>query len=784
MKNIWNLFRHDVRKALSNTVGIILVLGLVLIPGLFSWFNIAASWDPFSNTKNITFAVANTDEGYKSDLIPLRINVGNEVVSTLRANDQLDWVFTSKADAIDGTKSGKYYAAVVLPKSFSQDMLTFFDSNTDSTKLAYYTNEKKNALSPKITGQGAGEVSTQINEIFTKTLSDVALNLVQSLSTYLDSDETQALVKNLDSRLTTLSQQLHSAADSTQVYTTLLDSANSLVSTATGLVQGTQTAGSDAKSSISSALSSATSVKSALDAAAGSLSGALSQSAGSYDSVKTDVDALLNSLDSGASDSAATLTTLATRVDSQISNYTTLRNNLQQLQDKLPQNSDITLKPLLSLLDDAISSQQKVRDALTSTAAKIQAAATDADGERTAINKVVGQAKSSIAALKTEYDTGIKKDLASLSNEISATADDASKIAVGIDSAVSDLASSAGSVTEKLTAAKGAITDFSATLDDAGTKLTKLHDGLSAALTSGDISELQKVIGSDPDSLATALSAPVALKRIAVFPVNSFGSSMAPLYIMIPLWVGTLLMCVSIHTEVSERTARQLGVRTAPVGRVGGLGGAGRGADAGTGADARADAGADAGATRRADGTSGLAGSLAGSSANVLKPHQAYLGRFGIFAVISLLQSTFLCLGCILFLDVQAVHPWLFMLTGWLAGLVFAFMIYTLVVSFGNAGKAVGVFLLVVQISGAGGAYPLQMLPAFFQNISPFLPGTHVINALRAAIAGIYANDYWISMGYLALFLVPTLLLGLVLRKPVVNINRKFVAAVESTRMV
>jgi putative membrane protein len=167
-----------------------------------------------------------------------------------------------------------------------------------------------------------------------------------------------------------------------------------------------------------------------------------------------------------------------------------------------------------------------------------------------------------------------------------------------------------------------------------------------------------------------------------------------------------------------------------------------------------------------------------------IKLREIYMGRFGIFAVISLLQSTFETLGCILFLKVQAVHPFLLVLTGWVAGLVFTFMIYTLVVSAGNAGKAVAVVFLVVQISGAGGAYPLQVLPAFFQNISPFLPATHAMNAVRSAIAGIYANDYWISMGYLVLFLVPTLLLGLVLRKPVINFNRKFVAATESTRLL
>ena len=98
MKNIWKLFVGDVRRLTSNIVSIIIVIGLVVIPGLFSWFNVSASWDPFANTGNLKFAVANDDEGYKSDLIPVKISIGDQVVNTLRANDQMDWTFTTKKE--------------------------------------------------------------------------------------------------------------------------------------------------------------------------------------------------------------------------------------------------------------------------------------------------------------------------------------------------------------------------------------------------------------------------------------------------------------------------------------------------------------------------------------------------------------------------------------------------------------------------------------------------------------------------------------------------------------
>ena len=727
MKNIWTLFRHDVRKSVSNIVGIILVLGLTLIPALFSWFNIVASWDPFGNTKNVTFAIANTDDGYKSDLVPLKINMGEQVVSTLRANDQLDWVFTSKDDAIDGTKSGKYYAAVVIPKSFSKDMMTFFSSTAQHTKLAYYTNEKKNALAPKITGQGADEVAVQINEIFTQTLSDVALNLVSTLSKYLDSDETKTLVSNLDKRLETLSGQLRDASSSTQVYTTLIDSASALVDSSADLIDSSQGSSAQTKKALDSALGSVSSVKSTLDTAASSLSTALNSSASGYDSVASSVDSLFSSVSTESKDTAATLTTLSKRVNTQVTKYTSLRDRLQKIQDGLPSGSIFSLTPLISALDSTISTQGKVRDALSDAAAKITSASSTAGADKSKITGLVSDAKKSIDSLKSEYDSGLKTKLSTLSSQISSTASDASSVVNDLNSAVASLRNSTGSVDEKLGAAKTAVADFASTLNGAADKLDELHKGLDSALSSGDLSELKKVIGDDPEALASAIAAPVGVHRVAVFPVANFGSSMAPLYMIIALWVGTLLMCVSIRTEVSRSTLL------------------------------------------------GIPG---------IKPRQIYLGRFGIFALISLLQSTFEYLGCMLFIGVQAVHPLLFMLTGWVVGLIFTFLIYTLVVSFGNAGKAVGVFLLVVQISGAGGAYPLQMLPAFFQNISPFLPATHAINALRSAIAGIYGNDYWISMGYLALFIVPTLLLGLVLRKPLVSFNHKFVTAVESTRLI
>ena len=141
-------------------------------------------------------------------------------------------------------------------------------------------------------------------------------------------------------------------------------------------------------------------------------------------------------------------------------------------------------------------------------------------------------------------------------------------------------------------------------------------------------------------------------------------------------------------------------------------------------------------------------------------------------------------LGDLYFLKVQHVHPLQFMGTLWLTAIVFSFLMYTLIATFGNAGKALGVLLLVLQISGAGGAFPLAILPSFFSAISPFLPATHAITALRASIAGYSGYEYGDAMWFLASFILFAAFLGLALRPLLVRSNRRMVAKLESTKLL
>ena len=229
MRNIGRLFCDDIKRLTSNVVTGIIVLGLVFMPSLFSWYNIVACWDVFDNTGNLKVAVANTDEGYESDLVPLKANIGEQVVSALRANDQLNWTFVSEEEAIDGAQSGKYYAAVVIPPSFSKDMMTFYSDEVEHAQIVYYTNEKKSAVAPKVTDQGAGGVSNQVNEVFAETLSEVALGISSALSRYANDADVSGRIGNLAHHVGTMSTQMSQAASVLTLYSSVLGSTQVLV---------------------------------------------------------------------------------------------------------------------------------------------------------------------------------------------------------------------------------------------------------------------------------------------------------------------------------------------------------------------------------------------------------------------------------------------------------------------------------------------------------------------------------------------------------------------------
>lgn len=736
MRNIIAIFKRDLSRIRGSVVALIVAVGLVIVPTLYAWFNIAGSWDPYGNTGNLKVAVANSDDGYMSDLIPVRVNIGDTVVSALRENDQLDWRFVSESDAVEGVRSGEYYAAVVIPKNFSSRMMTVFSSDAEHAEIVYYENQKANAIAPRVTDKAASTVRQQIDETFAKTISDVGLATTSSLLEFMDGDQIAAYAGNLSGTLASAITTLRDASGSVDEFAGLLQSSTGLLDSTSDLLASAGAANENAEALVGDAKTGLSGMHDALDAAVAAINQSLKDSAGDYDAAAKAIDEAFGAADAHVSLTVTQLRDASVDVAKRASDMRDVQDNILAVErdvegSNLPEKLKAELVQKIDIVANTVGNvanqQELLAKHLSDAAASLETGAADARAKAQAVKDGIAEAKGSIGGVKDSYNATLKQQISDLSDAVADVARRGSDMADDLGATVADLSHAASALSDDLAGAHEVLAGASADLVSAADDLQRLKEGLDTAVTSGDLDRVRELIGSDPAALADALAAPVALDRQAVYHIKNYGSAMAPFYTTLSIWVAGIVLAAMLKANVDEADVKALGNP---------------------------------------------------------RLHELYLGRYAFFALLAFAQATLVCAGDLLFFGIQCEHPFQFMLVGWLAGFVFSNMIYTLTVSFGDIGKAIAVVLLVMQVAGSGGTFPIEMAADFFQAVYPFLPFTHAINAMHAAMAGAYGMEFWIELGTLSLYLIPSLALGLVFRRPVIRANRWIIEKLEETKLM
>lgn len=282
-----------------------------------------------------------------------------------------------------------------------------------------------------------------------------------------------------------------------------------------------------------------------------------------------------------------------------------------------------------------------------------------------------------------------------------------------------------------LSATGNTVQDIAAVLNRLKVVTDKGADALDEALAKIDklkgderIDALITLLGGDTESYAEFLAAPVTVVESAVYPVGSYGTAMAPFYSCLAIWVGCVILVAIIKVEAEPK----------------GLG--------------------------------------------YVTEGQKYWSRWLLFAIISQLQAAVIVFGDVYLLDCQCDNLLAFWGAGAFTSLVFITLIYSLTLAFGDIGKAIVVVVMVVQIAGSSGSYPIELLPDVFGNIYVFFPFPYAINAMREAICGFYGFDYWVYIGELLIFGVVGLLIGLLVRKPFVKVNAFVEHEIENTEVL
>ncbi|WP_334143949.1 YhgE/Pip domain-containing protein [Corynebacterium nuruki] len=683
----WRVFIRDLARLWRTPKVWVIVVGVMITPALYSWFNVAAFWDPYENTGHIGVAVVNEDEGGSSSLTgPL--DVGSQLTDQLADNDRLDWRFMDRDEADDQIRRGDVYATVTVPADFTADILSMFQGTYSQPTLTYRVNEKKSAIGPKITDQGATTLDETINSVVKEKIARVVTDRLRTAGGTLQGDLTgagQGVAGAFDETTGTLS----AARDEFTRIRDSLGNARPTITKTQDALRSVDTTLGDA----ATALGQVQSVMGTVQKQVADFSGAATDAyVGTTDALAdgtAQADAAVAGVTGELERAGAGIGTATREASGLVDQGDRAVRQLRQLlgDASLPPAAAQPLRDALADLEDRTASDRELLDGLSGLQDDASASLDAVHGASDALARATGDTRDRARGLKDS----VGDSLPALNAAISRVSSTAGGFAASLQSQQTLVRQSVGlldGVGRQLDATGGV-------LDRVGGEFSGIADGLATART--DVLALvaasrDGVLGTvtslDSVGVSRFVSTPAEVDSHPVYPVDHYGSGMAALFTNLSLWIGAFMLMIIFRTEVDTA-----GIRRLTVG-------------------------------------------------------QAYRGRLLLLAALAVGQGLIVGIGDLL-IGVETVNPAAFVGTVVLTGLAYLGIVYGLVSAFGHIGRGIAVVLAFLQIPGASGIYPIEMTPDFFRAISPFLPFTYGIDALRETIGGFYGDHWWRATGIL-----------------------------------
>lgn len=723
MKNILAIFKADVSGLVKNVLALIIIIGLCILPSLYAWFNIYSNWDPYANTGNIKIAAYSEDEGYTGEDGTVQ-NMGGKILDNLKENTAIGWTMVNSGEeAIEGVKSGDYYAAVVIEKDFSYKMFNMFAEGFANPGITYYENEKKNAVATKITDTAVSTLQQSIDAQFVDVVIRTVFEQTNNVSGEI---ETNNKIKEFTDKLTAVNNNLIT-------YETTIESlisANKELTTSVGKAQDEI---DSLKGQVDTGIDDVTGVQNGISTTRTSLSDFNAK-------VKESVAQIESSLDKVVSELENTTVTddvrkMADDMIQTMKDVNTLKKEALKLEAaikgiKLPSDYDKETQDALNAIGSVIGNADDIREVINGL------------GITDAADKVTSRIEAELAKKTDSVEDAVRtcKDYASnmrnmFTNSLMPQIDGILANTEQILATVNTLLESINTTLENTgTIFDGMVSTIGSTnqsleqmqviIQGVSEKLKSVTELFNGTTEDERVQALRKLMSGDPDTYGEFFSEPVKIDTVEVYPIANYGSAMTPFYTVLALWVGALLLTALVKVKAEPKNLHGV------------------------------------------------------------KLHQLYFGRYLLFFVLGQIQALVVVLGDIYLLHCQILDKGLFWFTASLTSFVFTLLVYSLTLSFGDIGKAVAVVIMVIQIAGSGGTFPIELLPSVYRNIYIFFPFPYAINAMRETIGGMYGNMYVKSLLQLMIFAVAALVLGLVIRKPFIKWNHFVEKRMEDTKMM
>lgn len=712
IKNIWTIYKEDLKRIFTNYAALIVILALCILPSLYAWFNIKASWDPYGQqaTSQIKIGVINNDKG--TEFNGKLINIGDQVVDQLKENDLMGWQFVDEAEGEKALEEGTFYATITIPDNFSQDIISLVTSDVKKGQMIYRVNEKINAIAPKLTSKGATGVQENINQTIVETVSGILFEAGKGLG--------------LEIQETVLPQLSH-VYDQLEELISKFGDMNSLVQTAHNggiqlkdLIASIQTDLPLIETTITSAKTTITSLESFMDTSKSALSDFMPTLKNDLlliqtiaDELNTYVSQIEEAILSGSDKAPELIENLITKVESTQSLVQSFVKVLESF-NKFPAGR---FDELISQLQGVNGELDKAKDFLQ------QLHDTTVNGGEpnlTVLNNIktlLSSVSSTASAIYNRFDSAIVPSLNNVIDQAYSTATNVLQVLKEAEAKLPDVASLLNTAYEGADKGIDAIEYINSKLPEAENKVREVTAKLGDINESQSLQEVLTLLQEAVTERQNFMSSPVDLVEETIFPMHNYGTAMTPFYSVLAQWVGMTLLIsmLSVHAKGEYR------------------------------------------------------------------PSEEYFGKFLLFATIALVQGLIIALGDLYLLNIYCVNPGLFIVGILFTSITFTFIVYSLVSVFGNVGKVVSIILLVLQVAGSGGTFPIQLTPKFFQIINPFLPFTYAISFARESIGGVVENVLAKDIIIMCIYSVGAVLISLFLKKPINKLLHGFAEKFEES---
>lgn len=649
-----------------------------------------------------------------------KLDVGKQVLEKLKTNTSIGWRFVDEKTAEEGVKYGKYYASITIPENFSKRLLTVVESEPQKADLIYKVNEKRNAVAPKITQKGATSLQEQLNSTFVKTVNGIIFDIFNRLG--IELEEGKPVLQSFINIIFEIDNRIP------QINKAVDDLYNGVV-TLQGFVRRVQ--------------SDLPIVEDTIDKASNVVNTGESFLVKVRDSLKNAAPLIkenLVTLDNAAHIAEDEINDAADLAASNPSRAKELLSVVRDRYNRIIKDTNVLLDFLKSLgnasdnkvIKGSINSLTNLRDRIQGHVNNINFLISSIDRGEQVTADILSTLKKDSAAITKFLDSEVSNFDTVTAPAVNSAMENSITVADNTLKLLADAKNDLPVISELLkkvnTGTELGLQDITelkgrlpATMDAIHTTAERLR-----ALNDDDkLNEIIRILRLDARKESEFIASPINLIQDRMFPIPNYGSAMSPFFTSLSLWVGCLILVSILSVEVPDL---EEGKR--------------------------------------------------------LKPQEIYLGRYLTFLTIAIFQALVVTIGDIYLLKTYVANPTIFIIYAVYISIVFSMIVYTLVSVFGNVGKALAMILLVLQISSSGGTFPIEVTPAFFQHLNPFIPFTYAVGGMREAVGGVL----WDLLGYnaaiLGVYFFIFIIIGIAWKELLSGIITKFVEKFKESGLV